>query len=63
MLMVEAQDDSLAYWFKGKFTLAQHHERMQVVAQLETVQLPNCGHMLHHDQPQAVATLMERFLD
>jgi pimeloyl-ACP methyl ester carboxylesterase len=62
MLMVEAQDDSLAFWFKGKFTLAQHHERMQVVALLETVQLPDCGHMLHHDQPQAVATLMERFL-
>jgi pimeloyl-ACP methyl ester carboxylesterase len=62
MLMVEAQDDSLAVWFKGKFTLDQHHERMQVVARLETVQLPDCGHMLHHDQPERVAALMERFL-
>ncbi len=62
MLMVEAQDDSLAYWFKGKFTLQQHRERMQSVAKLELVVVPDCGHMLHHDQPQSVAALMESFL-
>jgi pimeloyl-ACP methyl ester carboxylesterase len=31
------------------------------VARLERVEIPDCGHMLHHDQPQAVAELLERF--
>ncbi len=61
-LMVEAQDDSMTAWWRGQFTLAQHHERLKSVAQVEIVTLPDCGHMLHHDQPQAVAALIERFL-
>jgi pimeloyl-ACP methyl ester carboxylesterase len=27
------------------------------------VLLPRCGHMLHHDQPQAVAAAVEEFLE
>lgn len=61
-LMVEAEDDSTTAWWRGQFTLAQHRERLKSVAQLETVTVPDCGHMLHHDQPQAVAELLERFL-
>lgn len=61
-LMVEAQDDSMTAWWRGQFTLAQHHERLKAVAQVETVTLADCGHMLHHDQPQAVAELLERFM-
>ncbi|WP_296490359.1 alpha/beta hydrolase [Rhodoferax sp.] len=61
-LMVEAEDDSMAHWWKGKFTHAEHRERMNSVANLEIVQVPDCGHMLHHDQPQAVAALIEGFL-
>ncbi|PKO63220.1 MAG: alpha/beta hydrolase [Betaproteobacteria bacterium HGW-Betaproteobacteria-18] len=60
-LMVEAEDDSMALWWKDKFTKAEHRERLQSVADLEIVQVPDCGHMLHHDQPQAVAALLERF--
>jgi len=61
-LMVEASDDSMALWWKGKFTKPEHRERMASVAQLETVQVADCGHMLHHDQPQAVADVLERFV-
>jgi len=61
-LMVEASDDSMAAWWKGKFTKAEHHERLKAVAQLEIAELPDCGHMLHHDQPQALAALLERFV-
>ncbi len=61
-LMLEASDDSMAQWWKGRFTLAQHHQRLKSVAHVETVQVPDCGHMLHHDQPQAVAALLARFL-
>jgi pimeloyl-ACP methyl ester carboxylesterase len=61
-LMVEASDDSMTAWWRGQFTLAQHHQRLKSVAQVEIVTVPNCGHMLHHDQPQAVAGLIERFI-
>jgi pimeloyl-ACP methyl ester carboxylesterase len=60
-LMVEAADDSMTAWWRGQFTLAQHRERLKSVARVETVTVPDCGHMLHHDQPQAVAALLERF--
>ena len=62
VLMVEASDDSMAAWWKGKFTLAQHHERLQVVPQVEIAHIENAGHMLHHDQPEVLAGLIERFL-
>jgi pimeloyl-ACP methyl ester carboxylesterase len=61
-LMLEASDDSMAQWWKGQFTLAQHHQRLKSVPNIEIAQVPDCGHMLHHDQPQAVAHLIERFM-
>jgi pimeloyl-ACP methyl ester carboxylesterase len=61
-LMVEASDDSMAYWWKGKFTKPEHRARMKSVPKVEIVEIPDCGHMLHHDQPQAVASLMTRFM-
>jgi pimeloyl-ACP methyl ester carboxylesterase len=61
-LMLEASDDSMAIWWKGKFTLAQHHERLKTVSDIQITQVTDCGHMLHHDQPQAVAELMEGFM-
>jgi pimeloyl-ACP methyl ester carboxylesterase len=61
-LMVEAEDDSIAQWWRGKFTRAEHRERLQAVPSLEIVEVPDCGHMLHHDQPEAVAALIERFI-
>jgi len=62
VLMVEASDDSMAQWWKGKFTLAEHHERLQVVPQLEIARVEDAGHMVHHDQPERLAGLIERFL-
>lgn len=61
-LMVEAADDTVALFWKDKFTKAEHHQRMKSVARLGLVELPDCGHMLHHDQPLAVAELLERFI-
>jgi len=61
-LMVEAEDDSMALLWKGQFTRAEHRQRLQAVPNLRIEVLPDCGHMLHHDQPQAVAALVEAFL-
>ena len=62
VLMVEASDDSMQAWWKGQFTLAQHRERLQVVPQVEIARVEDAGHMLHHDQPEIVAALIERFV-
>jgi len=62
VLAVEAADDSLSLWWKGEFTLAQHHQRLQVVPQVEIARVENAGHMLHHDQPEVLAGLIERFI-
>jgi pimeloyl-ACP methyl ester carboxylesterase len=41
---------------------AQHAERRSAFPNLKHLSVPNAGHMLHHDQPEAVAHLIEDFL-
>ncbi|WP_374518818.1 alpha/beta fold hydrolase [Hydrogenophaga sp.] len=61
-LVVVASDDSLGQWWKGKYTLEEFHQRMDRVPHLERATVNDAGHMLHHDQPEALARLMEDFL-
>jgi pimeloyl-ACP methyl ester carboxylesterase len=63
VLAVEASDDSLEKWNQGSYTLADYHERLHRVADARVARLEDAGHMLHHDQPQALAALIEDFLD
>ncbi|MEO5796170.1 MAG: alpha/beta hydrolase [Rhodoferax sp.] len=60
-LSVEASDDSLARWGLG-YTLAEYHQRLQSVPQATVAVIQDAGHMLHHDQPEALARLVEAFL-
>ena len=62
-LMVEASDDSLTLWWKGKFTLEEFHERLKAVPDIKTATLQDAGHMLHHDRSEELATLLEDFLN
>ncbi|HCX81936.1 MAG: alpha/beta hydrolase [Curvibacter sp. RIFCSPHIGHO2_12_FULL_63_18] len=62
VLAVEASDNSLDLWWKGKFTLAEYHERLQVVPNAEVARIEDAGHMMHHDQPEVLAALIERFI-
>lgn len=62
VLAVEADSNSPDQWWQGRYSLAQYHERLQVVPDCRTAVVQNAGHMLHHDQPQAVAELIEGFL-
>ena len=62
VLAVEASDDSLSQWWQGQYSLAEYHERLKAVPQVEIARVENAGHMLHHDQPEAVAALIERFI-
>ena len=45
-----------------KLDAAQHAERRNSFADVTYASVPGAGHMLHHDQPEAVARLIEDFL-
>ena len=40
----------------------EYAERRSQFAQMRHVTVEQAGHMLHHDQPEAVAKLIEEFL-
>lgn len=63
LLCITGQDDSLKKWFGVHYTMEEFHERLLVVPNTTHQQLANSGHMLHHDQPQALAELIEPFLN
>jgi pimeloyl-ACP methyl ester carboxylesterase len=62
LLAVEASDDSLGQWWKGKYTLDEYHQRLQSVPSHRIARIEDAGHMLHHDQPQVLADLLQAFL-
>lgn len=62
VLAVVASDDSLGQWWKGRYTLADFQERLKSVRDVRLSRVEDAGHMLHHDQPQRVAALIEAFL-
>ena len=62
VLVVEAADNEMAQWWQASYTKDEFHERLKVISQLECAVVPGAGHMLHHDQPEAVAQLIENFL-
>jgi pimeloyl-ACP methyl ester carboxylesterase len=62
VLAVEASDNSLDMWWRGKYTLAEYHERLKAVPNVEIAHIDDAGHMMHHDQPEVLAALIERFI-
>lgn len=61
-LSVEASDNQMDQWWQGKYTLAEYHERLKSVPNLSQARVTDAGHMLHHDQPQQLAALIETFV-
>ena len=62
LLAIEASDDSLSQWWKGKYTLDEYHQRLQSVPDHRIARIEDAGHMLHHDQPELLARQIEAFL-
>lgn len=62
VLFVEGEDDSLAAYWGKRYPRSDLLERLAVVPQLRHERLADCGHMLHHDQPERLAGLIESFL-
>ena len=63
VLAVEASDDSLDKWNQGRYTLADYHERLKVIADVRVARIKDAGHMLHHDQPEQLAAMLAHFLN
>jgi pimeloyl-ACP methyl ester carboxylesterase len=62
LLAIEASDDSMTRWYKGRYTLADYHERLKQVPNAKIERIEDAGHMLHHDQPERLAALLADFL-
>jgi len=62
VLAVQADGTDLSTWWKDRYTLEEYHQRLQHVPDCRTAVVANAGHMLHHDQPQAVAQWIEEFV-
>ena len=62
LMWVEGDQTDVAKWWGTRFTKEEFHERLSVVANVKKHVLGPAGHMLHHDQPEALAGLLENFL-
>jgi pimeloyl-ACP methyl ester carboxylesterase len=62
VLWVEGADTDVAKFWGDRYPRAEFETRLAQVPQLERAVLEDCGHMLHHDQPAALARLLEDFL-
>jgi pimeloyl-ACP methyl ester carboxylesterase len=62
LLAVQAEEDSLQRWWGTRFTLDDYYERLKQVPQVRREVMADAGHMLHHDQPQRLAELLDEFL-
>ena len=61
-LCVVASTDSMSQWWKGSYSLDEFKQRIAAVPKLTHAVIEDAGHMLHHDQPEKLAQLIEEFL-
>ncbi|MBQ0932174.1 alpha/beta fold hydrolase [Ideonella alba] len=62
VLWVDGDLTDLSLWWGQRYSLAEFDQRIAVVPQLRRERLSPCGHMLHHEQPTALAGLLRDFL-
>jgi pimeloyl-ACP methyl ester carboxylesterase len=62
-LWIEGDETNPDRWWGHRYPRSEFDARIGVVPKLQRVRLASCGHMLHFDQPQALATALDAFLD
>lgn len=62
VLFVEGDQTLYFFLFKGQYDRAQFVERSKAVPDFTLKTVADAGHMLHHDQPEALAALVAQFL-
>ena len=63
LLWVQGSNSRIDAYWGGRYTLAEFQSRLAQVARVQQVLLDDAGHMLHHDQPEALAGVLRAFLD
>jgi pimeloyl-ACP methyl ester carboxylesterase len=61
-LWVEGALTEMTQWWGTRYSKAEFHERLNVVKHVRREVLQGCSHMLHHDDPSALAKLLLGFL-
>ena len=62
VLWAEGNLTDTTKWWGDRYPRADFEQRLAAVPQLQRVKLEPCGHMLHHDQPEALAAHLAAFL-
>ena len=62
LLWVQGEGSRLDSHWGGRYSLAEFQQRLAHVPQVRQVSLAQAGHMLHHDQPEALADALVDFL-
>jgi pimeloyl-ACP methyl ester carboxylesterase len=62
VLWIEGDRSDVSVWWGDRYTKAEFHERLNVVADVERHVVAPAGHMLHHDRPEDIARRVEAFL-
>ncbi len=62
VMWIEGDRSDVSVWWGNRYTKAEFHERLNVVASVERHVVSPAGHMLHHDRPEDIARLLEAFL-
>ncbi len=62
LLWVEGADTDVAKWWGERYPRSEFDARLAVVPRVERESLADCGHMLHHDQPAALAARLLQFI-
>jgi pimeloyl-ACP methyl ester carboxylesterase len=63
LLWLEGDRTNLAQWWGERYTRNEFETRLAVVRRVERHVLAPAGHMVHHDQPEALARHLRDFLD
>ena len=62
VLWIEGDRSDPSVWWGDRYSKAEFHERLNVVASAERHVVAPAGHMLHHDRPEDIARLLDAFL-
>ena len=62
VLWIEGDRTDISIWWGDRYSKAEFHERLNLVADARRHVVSPAGHMLHHDRPEDVARLLEAFL-
>jgi pimeloyl-ACP methyl ester carboxylesterase len=63
VLWIEGDLTDIAKWWGHRYPRADFEARLARVPRVQRQTLSPCGHMLHHDQPEALAAFLLQFLD